>query len=298
MLLTKTVFQRKKNARTVLASIEVHSQEVGAKLTRAVGPYLGEGEKVDFVALQLSLGRCLEDHREILERADDAHIAELMNDRRLRQVRERSTRQLYLILSGLSRTLDGTYGPGTAEDKLGLGPGLRPRPHLMLEMGRRTATRLAEPGIDFGSPDLTGVAVTPEEVLARIEPPLAELGEALQALSRERSKFHRSLRWKQEKIAEYDLAYSQVASALQALYRLVGEDLLAERLRPKLPQSPSPEDETVVDDETGEPVDTAGDGQGDGDGGDSAGDDKEKGGAKEKSEPAAAPATDNAADGG
>lgn len=243
MLLSRTVLKRKKNARSVLAAISVHADAIGAEVAARLGPYLPEGVAFDFAALQRGLGSYLEDKRRALESADDLHLAEVANDSRLRRLRDEATRQLHAALLGISNTIDNTYEPGTAEEALGLGTGLRPFPDQTLEIARRAADRLADPEFAFPDPGLRGIGLDPAELRAEIETPLAALGRVLDDLSEEKKKFDRTLQAKILAMRAYDRAFSQVATCLQAMFRMADEDMLAERIRPTVPQAASPDGE-------------------------------------------------------
>ena len=91
MLLTRTVLRRKKNAASVLASLVNHGPRIIAQIEAYFAPLLGPEQPVaDLATVLAHLKLALEHVYDELERADDAHLAEVASDRRLRRVRDDS----------------------------------------------------------------------------------------------------------------------------------------------------------------------------------------------------------------
>lgn len=259
MLLSKIVVRRKKNARAVMAAIAIHAALIARQLELLLAPLRPEGrETSNFMAVIEDLRNLLVRDTDRLERADWAHLAEVVNDRRLRRTRDQSTDRLHQTLTFISGTIDNTYGGGIAEEVVGLGTGLRAVPDQMLELASRVDTTLGEPEFSFPEASLDGVQLDPAELQGQIREPLTDLEQAIKDLNEGKKEFDKTLKAKQLALEAFDRTYSQVAAMLKSMLLLIGEDLHAKRIRPTVPQASPPEDGEVVEvDENGDEIEGA-----------------------------------------
>ncbi len=256
MLFTRTVLRRKKLAAVVLAAIRIHGARVVAKLEELFGPLREEGQPApnytgDLADLENNLVKAYDK----IEKADDVHLKDVVNDRRLRRQRDTAAGRLQQMLLKLSQTIDSSYGPEMAEETLGLGPGLRAIPDQIFDIGRRARDTLAEPEFAFQRPVLRGVELIAEELHNGIEEPLTELGDTLKNLHEARREFEETLKLKLAAIEEFNSTFTMVATWLKGMFLGAGETMLANRIRPTIPApaKPSDDDQVIeVDDETGE----------------------------------------------
>ena len=247
MLLTRTVLRRKKNASAVLAALVKQAPGILAKIEAYFAPLRGPEQPIaDLAGILADLKNALEHVYHELERADDAHLAEVAADRRQRRIRDQTTGELHQILLHFYRTIDNDYGTGTAEETLGLGPGMRPIPDEIYDLARRTNEQISEPGFAIPGPPLQGDGVSVEEFQTRIAGPLESLGDALERIRNQRKQFEVTLQEKLEWIAEFDRVYAFVATWAKAMFLAAGEPELARRIRPKIPRSTNP----AADDDT------------------------------------------------
>lgn len=269
MLLSKVVLARKKNARAVLASIRTHGAQVAQALDGLCCQVRRDaGPAADYRHVLEDLGRLLEQRTEALEAADWAHLDEEANDRRLRRVRDDATRRIHRKMVEISATLNGAYGPYVAEEILHLGTGLRRRPEEMLELARKATAKLDDPGLELPPSQLDGVELSLDAFRLQIEEHLAVLQPAILALTTEGRKFDETLKAKREAIADFDKVYVQCVRLLDAFYRLSGNELLADRIRPTVAQSsaadpqpePDPAAEPTEPEEAGEAAEAESDG--------------------------------------
>jgi len=238
MLLSKVVLARKKNARAVLASIQTH----GAKVAQALDGICcqlrrDEDPDTDYHHVIQDLGKLLEQRTAALEAADWAHLDEEVNDRALRRERDQAASKVHRKMVEISATLNGAYGPYVAEEILGLGSGMRPRPEEMLELSRKAISKLDNPGLELPPSQLDGVDLSLDAFKQQILEHLDVLQPTILALSTEGRKFDETLKAKREAITEFDKVYVQCVRLLDAFYRLSGNDLLADRIRPTVAQS-------------------------------------------------------------
>ncbi len=245
MQLTLGVLRRKKNAESLLAAFDGYGEMLIRKQEAAWEEIAAEGLEMPNYRANLDEQRLrVQLATDRLETADDAHLEEDANDRALRRVRFESTSALVRILGGLSYNLDRKHGKGKADELLGLGPGLQPIPHRVRDVARRAANKLGDP--DFVLPeteDESGVRLLQEVLKAEIEKELTRLTAALQELEVERRKHDLSLRAKIGATSHFDRTYSVAATWLKYALRSVGEDLLADRVRPTIPKTQPKDDE-------------------------------------------------------
>lgn len=251
MQLTLGVLRRKKEALSILAAFEVHGEMLIHRQEEAFEEIREEGvEMPNYRANLVEQKIRLEAAYDRLEKADDEHLEEDANDRTLRRHRDAKTGELHHLLVDVSINLDRKHGKGTAEEYLGLGTGLRPIPDHIHDIARRAANKLGREGFSFPeSDDEEGVNLVPELLKAEIEEHLTELSDALRDLRLERKKFNLTLQRKNAAIEHFDRTRAVSASWLKYALRSIGEDMLAERVRDKIPKS-APGDNKVVDDDT------------------------------------------------
>ncbi len=283
MLLNVTILRRKKNARIAEAAVAVHGDDVAAKYERRHAPFYPEGETPDMRRFIHGLGGLLSAKRIALEQADDAHLVEESNRQELRRVRDAATTESHQRLLDVSQRLERAYGKRAAEAILGLGPGLRAIPDQVLDVGRRAFDRLADPDFHFPRPSLLGAHLDAGVLREQLAAPLARLALALDDLDRQKSEFDRTLRLKVAAVADFDNVYAQVTRILQGIFRLVGEHMLAERIRPR---TPAPRSADLGDEEDGEEED---DDEDDGDGEEEDDEDDGDGGEEDEEEDEEAP---------
>jgi hypothetical protein len=255
MLLTRIVLRRKKLANAVLAAIRVHGPRVVAKLEELFALKRQEGQPVPNYSGDLAdLENNLVEAYDKIETADDVNLKDVVNDRRLRRLRDGAAKILQQVLLKLSQTVDSSYGPQKAEEILGLGAGLRAIPDQIYDVGRRARDILATPDFAFEQPALKGVGLAPAELLEDVDGPLQELGDHLETLREARREGEETLNRKLEAIAEFDATFTMVATWLKGMFLGAGEKELAKRIRPRIPAAAKAGDDQVVevDDETGE----------------------------------------------
>ncbi len=134
MLISRSVVRRKKNGRDLKGILRITRDPLAQALNNYFASIRREGQPVtDYATVLDDLENSIDVDFDKLQIADWAHLAEVSNDKKLRREREEVTTIVHRTLVNISDTVDGSHGEGTAEEYLGLGPGLRKEPELMME---------------------------------------------------------------------------------------------------------------------------------------------------------------------
>ena len=246
MQLSKVVVRRKQQARAVLASIKAHGTMVAQQLEEKFAALRAENAPPpDYATVIQDLFNGLDHERTELEAADWAHLHEEANDRSLRRVRNEAARKLYAKFVEMSGTLDSAYGPGSSEEVLGLGKGMRPLPEQMLELARKAVAKLDDPDFELPAAQLDGVELSTESFRSQIMEHLEPLEAAIDNLAAEKANFYGTLKAKRDALASFDRVYVQGTKVLEGYYRLTGNDLWADTLRLTARRPTSSEEEPV-----------------------------------------------------
>lgn len=229
---SKMVTDRQAQGRQVSAAIGVHAGEVAASLDRQVRGILGEGVTA-IEELQLTLQRAFDAQLAALVEADETHLDALAVLQGPRQQRDAASEELYAALTEVRRLADGLYGPGGATLLDVQGP-LSRNPEVLLRQAKRAVARLSDPEVPRPQALFATAGVSDEEWIERLEPPIAAIEEAIDAVAAGRRHSESTLKAKNEALAAYDLAFGRTARFMEALFDLSGLPAFASRLRPPI----------------------------------------------------------------
>lgn len=227
---SKQVTDRQKNAASVLAAEQAHVAPAAAEAEKLLSPFLEGNEAMPNIALLAALaGRMLARAESEMVNADAAHEAELSDDAAPRNARDAARDALYDEVSGLRDWLRGLFG---ADALRGLGfTGETPDDPVVLE-------RFAGQVIDalekkpLPKPRRTGVNWDAAEAVQTLKDKRAELKKHLADVAREAREAQVTLAARNDAVAVFDDRYRRVIGLLDGLFRLGGQDALADRLRP------------------------------------------------------------------
>ncbi len=242
---------------SVVQSGKSHYHKVAGKLGARVEPVLQEGQPMpDFEALQLGLVSLVESEIDKVVALDEAHVAELDENREQLQERRQAFPQLFDHLTGIQMSCEGIYGEAASLKLFG---GVRLLPEDPVELhrvGKRVQSRLADPAYEItGQPRLPAWQPDDRIQLAEgLKVAVDRLEQALEELEAERKSSDDSLLEKQRAIEASGRTIRFGATCLASLYSLAGLDELAAKVRPKRraprrrggePDATSPVPETV-----------------------------------------------------
>jgi len=233
IMVSKMVTDRQKTARALASALTEHAAGAQARFSALVQPYLREEEQIpDLTLFQELLQRHLDAVRGNLVEMDSLHHWELLDDQKIRENRNQAVLDLSSLLVRLRSTVKGAYGAGSYGKVLGV-EDLVPRdPQRLQRYATLVKEHLEAGSLDEETPTLEGVSLDPIPWIRLIEEPLSRLSQALDLLSGEkRSTIDRQVT-KNGLMFDYDRAYRNGTQILQSLFRFVGMDELAERVRP------------------------------------------------------------------
>lgn len=237
---SKRVTDRQAAGREVLAAVAVHGAEATARLAAEVG-----GAAAGVGAAQAQLARRLEGLLAALVAADERHLDAAARLAGARRRRDEAARRLGRLLVAVRRLAAGIYGEG-ADGLLGWRGRVAQRPRPMLGQARRAVARLLDPAAARPARRFARVSVAEGEWVERLEPAIAELSAALDAVETARRRAESTLLAKVAALAAYDLAFARLVRWVEALFGLAGLPDLAVRVRPgrrrrARPASPLPD---------------------------------------------------------
>ena len=226
--------REKKVARQIVASVASHRQRIADGLSKYFSPFVPEGESLpDFRQLLDLHAAALESLRLDFQVKDRARLAEEAGDAELRRIRERATGALHTKMREINRTFDGSYGPSRCQELLGFGDELRREPEQIYEQAESAIDVLSAPGFELPPPVLEGVTLTVDDLLTQLAGPFTELATAIAALDAEKNKLDATVTVRQDAEQALTQGTSWHGAALENLYKLAGQEGLAERLRPR-----------------------------------------------------------------
>jgi hypothetical protein len=221
---SKQVADRQKSVTAVLAAIQVHGPLVDAGLHDLLG-----AEAPSIQPLLQACAGALTRHADLLAQADAQHDAELADDDGLRDARDRATDATYEGVLKLRKTVDALFGAATLT-ALGLS-GTTPRdPALLVTFTRQAAGQLRL--VTVPAPQIEGAVFDTAAQADKLESLAALLDGAWQAVAREVREGEATQVHKDQAMARHDAVFTRTAGLVEAVFRLAGQDSLADKVRP------------------------------------------------------------------
>ena len=251
-MISKMVTDRQKNANVLTAALKKHAARAGSRFSDLVRPYLQEGEEIpDLVFFQELLQRHLAAVHEDLVAVDDLHHQEQQDDQAVREARDLAVSDLTALLVRLRFIVKGVCGADSCGKVLDLEGAVPRDPVVLQRYARRVVERLESGSLGAQKSILEGVSIDVAPWIRLIEEPLGRLEEALGQLSDESRDTIESQLAKNAQMADYDRAYRSSARILENVFRFVGMDELAARVRPPSHRRSSPGDPVATDPDPG-----------------------------------------------
>jgi hypothetical protein len=241
---SKQVTDRQKISASVLAAQEAHTAPVAAEIQKLLSPFLKKGENLPDVALLADLaGRMLSRAQHDLVTADAAHEAELGDDAGPRKARDDARDALRDELTDLRDLLRGLFG---VEALRGLGfSGETPEDPVVLE-------RFAGEVLDALEkkprplPKRKGLKWDADDAVQTLKQLRGELHKHLADVAREAREAQATLTARNAAMDAFDDRYRRVVGFLDGLFRLGGQEALADRLRPAARKAALSNEETAA----------------------------------------------------
>jgi hypothetical protein len=232
---------RQKTANVLAATLTKHAEKAHARFTDLVTPHLLEGEKVpDLVFFQELLQRHLTAIRKALVEVDDLHHRERQDDQELRATRDQAVSELAALLARLRFAVKGACGAESCGRVLGFEGSVPRDPVVLQRYVVLVKERLESGSVAEQTSTVEEVSIDSAAWIRRLEEPLSRLELALEQLSGDRRDTLEQQLAKNALLADYDRAHRSGAHILENVFRFVGLDEFAERVRPSPTRRSSP----------------------------------------------------------
>jgi hypothetical protein len=230
--MAKQVTDRQGAVNTVASAAETHADRLREKFQELFGDVLEKKEKMpDIGLIALLCARKLRRTNEALVAASDAHDRELADDAGPREARDAAAAALTKEVVEIRGALEAAYGAGIL-GQLGLDGKTEVEPKAILAKAKRLVASIKDPGQTWPKPRRKGIKVDPNAWLEDLEKPINILEKAQADVAREAREAHATGDAKTRAMEENDAMFGRGASYLAALFRLVGDDTLAAKVRP------------------------------------------------------------------
>jgi len=231
----KMVRDRRKSARGVESSVDVHGGEVAVNAAAFFAGWLKPGETMPcFLMLFELLRRVLASARERLVSAAARHLREIDGDDKARRLRDELKARLESKGRRLRDVLDALYGDGSGLEMAGLDRQIAREPVDLLGQTERIIERFSGNGPEVGEPELGGFDLTPKSLVDDLEPDYEQFSKVVDRLTREDRKSDATLILKDEAMKEYDRIFRLTAGIIAAFFSLAGHEELARRVIPSV----------------------------------------------------------------
>lgn len=230
--MAKEVTDRQGEIELVAAAAETNADRIQKVFEEKFSPYLQHKEKLPELGLLFRLiGRELRKKGAVLVAASAAHDLELGDDDPPRKARDGAAAALTKEMVSIRATIEPLYGESFLKT-LGLEGKTAVEPKAVLSQATKLVTQLKKPDLKWPKPLRKGVKVDPSVWLPDLEEQIKILTQALGDVAVEAREAQQTGDAKTRAMEDSDDAFTRGAGALSALFRLVGDDNLAGKVRP------------------------------------------------------------------
>jgi len=245
--MAKQVIDRQGATETVASAAETHAGRIADAFASAFADCLEGKEKMPDVALLVTLlARKQRQVNVALVTASDAYDKELADDTAPREARDEAAAALTAEVVDIRGVVESTYGAGMLRS-LGIDGKTDVEPKAILSKSKKLASALTDPERKWPKPARKGVKVDPGEWAGDLETWSDKLEQSLKDVMRETREAQAALDVKDRAQAANDVSFMRIARFLSAAFYLVGDDVLATKVRPSA-RRPG----TVLDENEGE----------------------------------------------
>lgn len=230
---SKPVIRRQRIDNALRSSLTRHQEALLEGLRERLGPLLGEGEVLEsYDTLHHFFLELLDAREKSLVEADEAHLAELMDDRAERRFRDQARSEVRDVLIGIRNAANGHFGRDQAAEFLNL-EGLTSRdPVALYRQGTRVMERLRDASLRMPSNHLSGEEPNRQGWAARLEPALTKLKEAIETVGDESREASLTRASKEAAVKAHDQDIGALSRILQGFLILGDRKDLADDVRP------------------------------------------------------------------
>lgn len=238
--LSEEVIRKQRPAVDIQKSAQGNADAVAEDLRDFLLRGLPEGQSLPDVALlQVILGNIVVHDSQAMEDADEAHFDALSRLNRLQLVRDAYRGGLVPTLVEIRDTFDTAFGTDSCQRVLGLGVELPAETLRVRRLGDRVVRLLGADDFELPPPVSDIASVDIEKWVKNLKPDLEGLHESMDQISEAKREAERTLAAKKLAVETYQQTYLRGSQLLETLYRVSGNEHLADKLRPTIPKSRS-----------------------------------------------------------
>lgn len=233
----------------VIASVRQLGDMVSKSYERQVSAILQAGETFSaswLTFFQVTVARLMQHRSDVLQDAERVHRAALRKLTRSRNRRDSARGVLRDTLLRVRTTVDGAHGRGTADLFIGLEAEILTASfRVLVRIAREAVDVLSQPDLVLPDTALRSTVLTPLEYAEQIRPVLLELEAALEEVEDQKRVTEEAQKVRTKALEASRKTNVYGSRLLEALFVLAGEEFHAARLRPKVSQLASPDDDAV-----------------------------------------------------
>lgn len=227
------VVRRQRLHEALRTSLTQHQGALLEGLRERFGDQLADAEvEASYVRMHQFFLDLMVNRERALVAADEAHLAEKMDDREPRRRRDRAAQEVATALVAIRQAANGHFSAEVAEEVLNLEGRVTRDPVTVHRQGSRVMERLRDPDLVLPVSRLSGEAPDREGWAARLEPPLTALAEALQDVGEEERQASLTQRTKNLAAEDFDNDARALSRILEGYLLLGGRRDLSETVRP------------------------------------------------------------------
>lgn len=240
---SKMVNDRRKLNRALRSAIVVHEGEALKGLRERLAPFLDNEEDLDgFFGVYRALTRFLASREAELVAADEAVFVDRLDNRPPIRDRNEASRRLRSKLIEIRKLTVSSMGEPQGDEFLAIQGALTEDPLRLHQQALVSLARLRDAELPTPPVQHEGLQYPRQSLVAVLEPFVKALGDALEAVEEDRKHVLEMQQAKNEAMQQHDDDAQAVAAYLNTLFRLGGNQVLADRLKPVSRQRPRPED--------------------------------------------------------
>lgn len=221
---SKRINRRQRLTSDLVASLEVHEDDIAVALGKILSPFVEEGKRLELRTLVRALRGLIQNREDRLQAAGyDRHLEAGQDVFRRFELRERTAEVRQLLLD-LRRTATGYYGKKMADAFLGLKKRTGRYPREVLADAKSVVKRLASPTVSLPKPRYAHAVLDREEWHAVLEGPVRELARAFDEHHQDQKETEDAVSQKDLELDQHDHDINWAARWVIAMYSLVGEE--------------------------------------------------------------------------
>jgi len=230
---SKPVVRKQRLSDALRTSLTEHKEALLEGLRERFGDLLEGGEvEASYERMHQFFLDLLAAREQAMVAADEAHLAEKMDDRDPRRRRDRAAEEVASVLVAIRRAANGYFGTEQAAEFLNLEGDTSYDPVIAHRQGTRVMERLRDASLGLPDSQLSGEAPDREGWAARLEPPLTALAQALQDVGEEERQASLTQGTKDAAVDDFDNDARALSRILEGYLLLGGRQDLSEDVRP------------------------------------------------------------------